>query len=134
MFNSKPLSSMYILCLSWCPSVCLYSINVINVKNVKTVKPIRPQFFWDLTWPQGRIFKSLSVTNSNLENFENSRKFIYKIFVLFLFYSEYKAKMFTIEIEDGRGAPYKPSLYIFIYSYNCYGKCSMQFSCREKEI
>ena len=51
--------------------------------------------------------------NSNFENFDNPRNFVIKSTVFFvpLFFIVYKENMFTIEIEVGREAPLKPSIY-----------------------
>ena len=38
-------------------------------------------------------------------------------FYLFLFYNVYKEKMFTIEIEYGCEAPWKPSICIYLYLF-----------------
>ena len=49
-----------------------------------------------------------------LLNFIKSTKFFYNIselFVLFLFYNVHKEKMLTIEIGDGREAPWKPGYF-----------------------
>jgi len=71
-------------CLSVCLSVCLYPI------NVKTAEPIGPKFF---EGHQNEIFC------------ENPR------IIFVLFYDVLKENMFTINLEDGREAPYKASMY-----------------------
>ena len=64
------------------------------------------------------IFKNLPITKFDFEYFENPRNFLYKIgevFCLVFIYNVYKENMFTIEIEDGRKAPQKPSLATFLF-------------------
>ena len=38
--------------------------------------------------------------------------------IFVLFYDVHKENMFTINLEDGRGAPYKASLYIDLYTFH----------------
>ena len=52
-----------------------------------------------------RNFKNVPLTKLYFKNFKSS------IFCLFLFYNVYKEKIFTIEIEDGREASCKPTIW-----------------------
>ena len=67
-------------------------------------------------------FKKLPFNKIRLSlNFENTRIFfINPLTLLLLFYNVYKEKMFTIQIEDGREAPRKPSLYMY---FACLSGC-----------
>ena len=74
-----------------------------------------PNFVWDLIsvyrWSKFQKFASNTIRFSI--NFKNPRNIFTKSakFCLFLFYNIYKEKMFTIEIEDGRESPLKPSYF-----------------------
>ena len=76
------------VCLLWCLSVCLYSI------NVKTAEPIGPKFFVGHLgapgkvheWSKFQIFVSIKIRSSlNFWKFWKSTKIFVKIRELFLF-------------------------------------------------
>ena len=97
---------IYIYTLLVYLSVCLYPMKRLN--------QLSQNFVRDLTWPQGRfmddqISKISPQQNSIFIQFWKSTKsFFYKLRATFylLCYKVYKEKMFTIEIEDGLGAPW----------------------------
>ena len=98
-------------CLFVCLFVCLYPI------NVKTAEPIGPKFFVGhlgtvYEWSKFQIFVSIKIRSSlNFWKFWKSTTFFVKIRQLFfvLFYDLHKENMFTINLQDGREAPYKAS-------------------------
>ena len=104
-----------------CLFVCLYPI------NVKTAEPIGPKFFVRhhvttgkvYEWSKFQIFVSIKIRSSLIfENFENLRNFLRNPRIIFvLFYDVHKENMFTINLEDGREAPIKASIYIYFNTF-----------------
>jgi len=107
-------------------SGCLF----VSQINVKTAEPIGPKIFCGTSRDPRKVYgwlyyQKIPVTKFYFWKFRKSTKFCYKIretFVLFLFYNEYKENMFTIEIEDGREAPEKPS-YLYLSTIYIYFAC-----------
>jgi len=101
------------VCLFVCLFVCLYPI------NVKTAEPIGPKFVVGHLGTPGKVYESakyqivvsIKIRSSlNFWKFWKSTNFFAKIRKLFFFfYDVHKENMFTINLEDGREAPYKAS-------------------------
>jgi len=117
--NNLYIPYLYInlACLSVCLFVCLYPI------NVKTAEPSGPKFFVGhhvttgkvYEWSKFQIFVSIKIRSSlNFWKFWKSTEFFVKIRELFLFcftmYTKRTCSVFTINLEDGREAPYKASI------------------------
>ena len=92
---------------------CLYPI------NVKTAEPIGPNFFVGPRVTPGKVsgwlnFQKFASNKIWFESFENQRYFLENPWnTLLLFYNVYEENMITIGIDDGREAPYMPSLFIY---------------------
>ena len=82
-------------------SVCLYPI------NVKTAEPIGPKFCVGHLGTPGKVYEFLKILKIREIFCENPR------IIFVLFYDGHKENMFTINLEDGREAPSKASIYIF---------------------
>ena len=90
-------SNLYIN-LAWL-SVCLYPI------NVKTAEPIGSKFFVGHHVTTGKVYEW-----SKFQIFVSIKIFCENPRIIFvLFYDVHKKNMFTINLEDGREAPYKAS-------------------------
>ena len=111
--SRSSLASIYLYFA--CLGVCVYPI------NLKTVEPNGPKFCVGPHMAPGKVYgwsKFQSFASKKILfswNFESPRFFFPKSanFCLFLFYYLYIEKMFTIEMEDVRAAPWKPSYYMF---------------------
>ena len=89
LFSEKnQKQSIYKFGLSVCLSVCLF-VCLYQI-NVKTAEPIGPKFFVGHLGTPGKVYKS--------------------------FYDVHKENMFRTNLEDGREAPSKASIYIYIYT------------------
>ena len=119
-----------------CFSVCLFPI------NVRTAEPIVPKFcVGPHLCPQGRLmidrnFKISLLTKFNFHKiFKIHETFVWNLrtFFVIVFYNVHKEKMFTIEIEYGRKAPWKPYIVTWYLSY-LHLKLKVKLHCSDQQV
>ena len=105
---------IYVLCLSVCLLVCPFVSN--KLQNGWTD---RAQFFWNLTWPQGRfmddrIFTNLLLIKLDFWKFWKSTILIIREFFCFVLHCIQRENVFKWN-RRWAWRPWKPSIFIFIY-------------------